>query len=378
MKFWEGEYAQLIEKLSHCSNIISIDIPSGIIANTGMEAGNAIHARYTLTMGYPKLGHFLNSGKDCSGILEVLDIGFKTESISSDNVHLIEAEDVKGLLHTPIENTHKYKQGKLLLICGSKGYAGAAILTAQGAIKTGTGIAKIVLPDSLYSIFENNVPEVITLPLPEYISGTLSAENNEQIIKQIHWSDAVVFGPGLTMDDAGNNWESQVLNNIDTPLVLDAAGFLPLVEGTLSISDLPKNCIITPHYNEFAQIFRREKGKVIADPVGMVKTIVSKLEGRVLVLKGPTTIIVSSSGEIFLNNRGSSLLATAGTGDVLSGIIGALLSQGYNIDNAAIIATWLHGECAREFSELSASKGLSASDLPYLLPAAWESILYVH
>ncbi|MDP6852430.1 MAG: NAD(P)H-hydrate dehydratase [Candidatus Marinimicrobia bacterium] len=374
----EGKYATVLEQLSLCSNIISIDIPSGIIANTGIDAGYAIQAQCTLTMGNPKLGHFFNTGKDYTGILEILDIGFKLEAVSKENIQLIEIDDIRDRLHAPMENTHKYKQGKLLLICGSKGYAGAALLTAQGAIKSGTGIAKMIIPESLYAIIENNVPEVITLPVPEFIPGSLSLENAERVTDELTWSDAMVFGSGLTMDMGENQWKAKILKETKIPLVLDAAGFLPLAEGNLSISELPDCCVLTPHYNEFAQIFKMDKESVTADPIKAVKNIISILEGRVLVLKGPTTIIVTSTGDILLNDHGNSLLATAGTGDVLSGVIGALLSNGYNSDDAAIIGTWLHGECAQQFSAFSSSKGLIASDLPYFLPAAWDSIQHVY
>jgi len=372
-----GKYKDIIDKLVNCPNIISIDIPSGIYCDNGLLAGANIQAAYTLAMGCPKVGHFFNDGLESSGEVHVLDIGFKPLSKSQSHLQLIDYEDIYGFAPVVSENAYKYNRGKLLTISGSKGYTGACILAIQAAMKTGIGIIKAVVPESLNMVFENKLIEAITILIQEHEVGTFTTENSNEILVEADWADAVAFGPGLRIDANSGEWMSQILRKLKKPLVLDASGFIPLIEKKIKISELPSETILTPHYSEFSRIFHLDIKHVINDPVSAVKGIIPFLDGRVLILKGATNIIVKSNGEVLLMNHGTSVLATAGTGDVLTGILAALLAQGEQVDEASLFGVYLHGECVHQYNKLVSSEGLTASDLPTMIPFSLEELKYV-
>ena len=374
----DGKYKKIIDLLIDCPNIISIDIPSGIYCDNGIMAGTNINAVYTLTMGYPKAGHFFNVGLDASGEVSVLDIGFKDISEPHSLLQLIDHEDICGQLPTYSENAHKYSRGKLVTISGSKGYTGACILAIQAAMKTGVGIVKAIIPKSLNVVLETILTEAITITIQDHDTGTFTTENSSDILLETDWADAVIFGPGLKTDANSGDWMAQILRKLEKPLVLDASGFLPLIENKMTIGELPPDSILTPHYAEFSRIFNLDLRKVMNDPISAVRGIIPKLENRVLILKGATNIIVNSGGDIFLMNHGTPALATAGTGDVLTGILGALLAQGEQLDEASLLAVYLHGECVHQFNKIISSMGLIASDLPAMLPYALKEVNHVH
>ncbi len=373
-----GKYNNIIDDLIDCPNIISIDIPSGIYCDNGIMAGTNINAVYTLTMGYPKVGHFFNQGLESSGEVRVLDIGFKPLSEPHSYLQLIDHEDVCGQLPVYSENIHKYSRGKLVTISGSKGYTGACILAIQAAMKTGVGIVKAIIPESLNVVLEAKLTEAITVPIQEHDTGNFTTENSSDILIETDWADAVLFGPGLKVDANAGDWMAQVLRKLEKPIILDASGFLPLIENKMTVCELPAETILTPHYAEFSRIFNLDIIQVINDPVSAVKDIIPILENRVLILKGATNIIVNTGGEILLMNHGTPTLATAGTGDVLAGIIGALLAQGEQLDEAGLLGIYLQGECVHQYNKLISSLGLIASDLPAMIPYTLDEVNHVH
>ena len=194
----------------------------------------------------------------------------------------------------------------------------------------------------------------------------------------MQWADAILFGPGLAAGKKSAEWMADILKKIQQPLVLDASGFLPLIEKKIQFGDLPPETILTPHYAEFSRIFNMDVKKVWEDPISAVREIISILGGRVLILKGATNIIVTSQGELLLMIYGTPLLATAGTGDVLSGILASAVVQGLSVDDAAIFGTYLHAECGYQYEEITSIMGLTATDLLLMIPYALESLKYVH
>jgi len=368
----EGIYKDVIDKLQDCPQVIAIDIPSGIFCDSGLMAGTNVLADFTLTMGYPKLGHYFNDGLESSGEIYILDIGFKPLLNPFKFIQQIEHDDTINIFPEFPENNHKYNRGKLICIAGSSGYTGAGILAVQAACKTGAGIIKIIIPHSLNSIFETNLIEAITIPLLDHNSGSLSNENINDILNEVKWAEVMLFGPGLNSENS--DWMTQVLSEINIPLVLDASGFKPLFEDTLNINELPLKTILTPHYSEFARIFNIDIKQVKENPISSVMQIISVLDGRVLVLKGATNIIVTSEGKVFLMNNGTSALATAGTGDVLSGILAALIAMGNSTDDAALFGPYLHGECVKQYKNIFNSKGITAAELQDMIPYTLESL----
>jgi len=374
----EGHYKTIIQKISEFPNIISIDVPSGIFSDSGRASENYIQAALTLSMGYPKLGHYFNAGLESSGDLFVLDIGFKPLNKTDNHIELIEFEDAALYAIAHAENIHKYNRGKVVSVAGSSGYTGACILAVGAAVASGAGIVKVLLPESLKYIYETSLIEPIMVAINDNSVGTFIPDNINMILTEIEWADTVLFGPGLQTDSTAVEWMAAVLKKIDKPLILDASGFQPLIDNKIKIDDLPAETILTPHFGEFSQIFNLKLQAIQENPIGSVKSIISNLNGRVLILKGGTNIIVTSEGKLLLMNHGTSTLATAGSGDVLTGILASITAQGLDMNEAAVYSTYLHAECAHQYSQNISGLGLTASDLIEMLPYAQADLNHIY
>jgi len=373
----EGNYKKVIQKISVFPHVISIDIPSGIYCDSGMASRNFIKAEYTLSMGYPKLGYYFNTGLESLGGLFILDIGYKPIKKTEDHINLIEFNDVQSCAPKHVKNTHKFTRGKVITIAGSSGYTGACILAVKAALTAGAGIIKVLVSESLRNLYESCLIESIMVSVDDYNKGTFMPEQIEEILTEIAWADSVLFGPGLKTDNKAVKWMTEILKKIDKPLILDASGFQPLINNKLEIDDLPELTILTPHLAEFCKIFNLNIEKTQGDPITAVKSIISDLNGRVLILKGPTNIIATAEGNLLLMDHGSPSLATAGTGDILTGILVAAISQGLDINEAAVYSTYLHAECAHQYCKKISDLGLTALDLIEMLPYAQEKLHYV-
>ena len=371
-----GKYKTSINALKRCPNIISIDIPTGIYSDSGKSAGAFINSKLTLSISNYKIGCFFNEGLEAVGQLINLDVGLRPyEKMITPDCYLLESNDILKFWPKYSKSIYKYSKGTLFVIAGSIGYTGACILSIKAAIKTGTGIVKMIVPKSLNSLFESLSIETITISVDDNNVGYFNDSNIDEIISNIKLANTILFGPGLRSDKHSADWKSQILKSINTNLILDASGFESLILKKNNLNDLPASTILTPHYSEFCQIFGFDITYVIQNTLESVKKIIPLLNKRILVLKGPITIIVTSEAEIYLINIGSRLLATAGTGDVLAGIISSLVSQGISLDNAALLGTYLHSKCSNIYKNKIASNGLIASDLINIIPLAIEKII---
>lgn len=370
-----GIFVDLIHQINQNENVISVDLPSGIYCDTGKTAGISIHADLTLTIGYPKIGHLLIDGVNSTGELHILDIGFTELQLETRTTQLLTIDDIAELIHPYPEDAHKYSKGKVGMYAGSIGMTGAGILSANSTLKVGAGISRMVVPKSLNSIFEENLIEVITEPLDDNNLGYLSIDNLDNLEKISKWCDCFVCGPGLSPKQESIKLIQSILKKYKKPLILDGAGFTPITNGLISIFELSQNTILTPHHAEFAAMFNISIDEVKDNPIGSVKGIISDLNGRVLILKGAPTIICNSFGKIEICNFGTPILATAGTGDVLSGILGGLVAQGYSIDDAARIGVFLHSTAGLIYADTISERGMFASDLLEFIPIAWQVLL---
>ena len=371
-----GKYKSLINALNKYPNIISIDIPSGIYSDSGKSAGAYINSKLTLSISNYKIGCFFNEGLEAVGKLINLDVGLRPyEKMLAPDCYLLENNDLLRFWPKYSKSINKYSRGSLFIIAGSIGYTGACILSIKAAIKTGTGIVKIIVPKSLNNLFESLSLETITISIDDNNVGYFNDNNTDEIISNIKLANTVLFGPGLRSDKHSVRWKSKILKSIKTNLILDASGFESLILKKNNLNDLPVSTILTPHYSEFCQIFGFDINYVIQNTLDSVKKIIPKLNNRILVLKGPISIIVTSEAKIYLINNGSRLLATAGTGDVLAGIISSLVSQGISLDNAALLGTYLHSKCSILYKNKIASNGLIASDLINIIPLSVEKLI---
>ena len=370
-----GMYRELIQLMNRHDHVIAVDMPSGILTDSGREAGVAVQADYTLTMGFAKYGHFLNDGLKNSGELHVLDIGFQALSPEDVQVTAISTKEIEDILRPFSVDTHKYKRGKVLSMCGSPGMTGAAILSIQAAYRSGCGMVRALVPNALNPIFETRLVETITLPVLDDPPGHWCSAHAGIISKLIPDHEALICGPGLGNQENIPHLVAEVLHaSQNIAVVLDASGFTALTEKVIRFDQLPRDIVLTPHQGEYARLFDCTVDELQEDPIAHLQSQQRRLQGRVLVLKGAPTLILLSSGKIRLLDQGNPLLATAGTGDILAGLIGGFLAQGYSPDDAAVLGVYFHGEAAQLFLDIYGTRGMIASDLLQLLPEVFPGV----
>jgi NAD(P)H-hydrate epimerase len=336
-----GKYAELIQKINESGiPVLSCDIPSGISADTGAVLRCAVQAAVTVTFNLPKTGQLLPPGTEYTGRLLVHDIGIPQEArntVDFDGEYVTE-ELVRQWLPKERLETHKGDYGKLLLLCGSTGYTGAAALAAKAALRTGAGLTYLGVPEAVYPILASKLEEPVVFPLSSNAQGCFSDDAVPEILKRLADMDACLLGPGIGRCAGTEAVLDAVLEHAACPVVLDADG-INLLEGHIDKLDRAKGpVVLTPHEGEF----RRLGGDPAKGRLAAAKAMAEKT-GAVVVLKGYRTITAVPDGRVYVNSTGNPGMATGGSGDVLSGILTCLLGQGMEPGQAAAAAVWLHG-----------------------------------
>ena len=343
--------------------ILSIDIPSGVNGDSGQISGSAVKADITVTLGFLKQGIVLEPGASLAGEITVADIGYPEEAFDKlkTDKKLINHTLAKQSLTPPLPDTYKHRQGKVLVIAGSIGFTGACCLTSNGALRTGAGLVIAAVPASLNIIYESKLTEVITAPLSDGGSGHFRLDDFAILEEKLEWCDTLIIGPGLGTDNESLDFAKAVLDKCSKPILIDADA-LRLFHGNLDLfGKLKSDFVITPHHGEAAQLLNVEKEVVAFDPFGFALEVSSKIGGTI-VLKGAPTL-VATDNSITANITGHQGLATGGSGDVLSGIIGSLMAQGLKPSDAAKLGALIHGEAADHLLDTHGYRGLIAEDL---------------
>mgnify|MGYP003957503553 CR=1 FL=1 len=352
------------------SQILSADIPSGLHADTGLVNPICVTANKTVTIGYPKIGMLHNDGPDASGEIVTADIGFPNLLEKKKDMHwsIFDDSDMKTLFPKLPRNSSKHSQGKVLLIAGSKGMTGAAVLAGIGAMRTGAGLVKACVPESLNTIFETKMTEVMTIPCEDHDLGRLQMDNIKLLKSAIKWCDCVVIGPGIGNHSSTKNMVEKIVVTSNIPMVIDADALEIFYDNDQLLSKVEAPFIITPHCGELSKILKVGKTHLENNFPEMASNLSKNING-VLVAKNAPTITLKGSHGIF-NPSGNSGLSTGGTGDVLSGMLGSLMAQGFDPFIASQIGVFLHGKaadiCARELGQ----RGMIASDLLNTIPKA--------
>lgn len=362
----EGIYENLVNLINESGKqVLSIDIPSGINSDTGQIMGVAIKATQTVTFGYLKAGLLLFPGAEYVGSLKLVDIGLP-EAPNASSRHLTTAEYVRNLLPKRPANSHKGTFGTVLSIAGSLSYRGAATLSSLTALRTGAGLSILATPKSI--IPELNTLEIIYKGLAETKSASIASTALSELAEEINKAHALIVGPGLSMDTDTVQFVHKLLPTINKPCIIDADGLNAIAENT-SIFPRNKEFVLTPHPKEFSRL----TGMSVEDI--QANRIESALKGArqfdcVIVLKGAHTIIANKDGRLFVNPTGNAGMATAGSGDVLSGIIGGLLAQGLNTFDAAVVGTYIHGLAGDIASQTIGETGFVAGEISSSVPHA--------
>ncbi len=361
--------------------ILSVDLPSGLDADTGHPLGTCIHADRTGTIGLPKKGLLVHPGAELAGELEIVDIGFPQQVIDVQNIKVnwTTEENAAEWLPPRSSASHKGSYGRVLVVAGSTGMTGAAALTSEAALRVGAGLVTLAIPKSLNPILEVKLSEVMTLPLPETNEGSLAESAATLILEYAEKTKSVVaIGPGLSQHPETVALVHQLINDnhksgIGLRMVVDADGLNALSQSTELISLLGEEAVLTPHLGEMARLTNISIPSLAADRISTAEEFAQK-HGVNLVLKGAPTITSDPNGNIWINSTGNPGMATAGMGDVLTGIIAGLMTQNIPSESAAILGIYLHGLAGDIAAESIGMHGLIAGDVLRSVPQAISSV----
>ena len=341
--------------------IIAVDIPSGLNADNGLVSPVAVKANVTITFGYGKIGLYLADGKDYAGEIQIEDIGFpkKALDIKKDiDCKLFTSQNAKEIITKVPSNTYKQDRGKVLIIAGCSGMTGAAILSTYGALRTGSGVTITVCPASLSNVYEKYILEGMTLSCNDNGKGYLTIDNYDEIMDKIEWADSLVIGPGLGLEKDTINLVAKLVNTVDKPIVLDADGLASFK----FLNGSQASLVITPHLGEFSKILNIDKKILLNDFIQLVKNFFTEFSGFAIIKHVPACVIHQQ--KMSINSSGNPGLATAGSGDVLSGVVASFISQKMDIYDACKLSSYLHGFAADNQIKHKGIRGLIASDLP--------------
>lgn len=279
----------------------------------------------------------------------------------------------KAVFNRP-DDSNKGTLGSLLCICGSYGMAGAAIMAGKAALRCGSGLLKIAVPKSIYPVCATNILESVYYPLEETSNGVISSKNTDFLLEMCEKSSAVVIGCGLSVCDDTKNLVQSVITNCEKPLVIDADALNCICNKPEFLKNLKAPAIITPHPGEMARLLHSTPKTVNSNRENTAINFAKKF-GVVTVLKGAGTIIASPDGEVYINHTGNSGMATGGSGDVLSGIIGSLLAQGASPINAAAAGVFLHGTIGDLAAEKLGKISMLPTDMIDMIPTAYLKLM---
>jgi NAD(P)H-hydrate epimerase len=351
--------------------IVAVDIPSGLDTDKGVPLGVAIQAEMTVALGYPKLGEVTYPGLNFVGDLVVADIGIDSNAVAevAPNTELLDAQAIRWLLPRRSADTHKGTYGHLLVVAGSRGKTGAAILACRAAMRAGAGLVTLAGPRSLNSIFASSLVEVMTEPLRENSNEEMEPLGDQDWRSLLERKNALLFGPGIGVNETTQNSLRWLLRNLDMPWVIDADGLSTLALELGRLRRAKTAPILTPHPGEMARLLGKASSAVNADRVGIARSFAVEHRCHV-VLKGARTVIATADGKVFINPTGNPGMASGGMGDVLAGILAAFLGQGLLPEDAMKLGAYVHGFVGDRVAETKGEIGLIASDIIDGLPAA--------
>lgn len=343
------------------AKIISVDIPSGIDSSTGAVCKNCIRADFTIAISTLKYGHILPPSNDYCGETVVADIGIPKDCYGNEYAKTIEFEDVKACFKRRNKNSNKGTFGRQLNICGSYKMFGAAVIAAQSALRSGAGLVKLMLPKSVYPLAASHLIQPIFEPAEETEEGTFSYRAIKETDKQLKWANSIVFGCGIGVNNDTRALTEYVLRNAKSPVILDADG-INCINSSISIfKEIKVPVVLTPHPGEMSGLTSKTIAEIQEERIKTAKAF-ARENKVILVLKGANTVVTDGE-KVFVNVTGNPSMAMGGTGDMLSGMIGAFVSQGMAPLDAAKSAVYIHGLCADRASKELSLRGILVSDM---------------
>jgi NAD(P)H-hydrate epimerase len=369
-------YADIINYINKSEVIVaSVDLPSGLSADTGTIIGPSITADITVTFAYPKLALVLPPAEEKAGKIVVADIGMPPEIVENQDeiTEFIDEELAYNLLPMRKADSHKGDYGHLLVIAGSIGKTGAASMTGEAALRTGAGLITVATAASLNPILENKLTEVMTEPLAETPHQTISLKALDKVLELAQKMDAMALGPGLSQNRETQKFVQELIKQTTIPLILDADGINAFASCPQLLKGDSRALIVSPHPGEMARLIDCNAKEVQQDRLGICRRFAQE-HSIYVVLKGYRTVISTPEGKLFINGSGNPGMASGGTGDILTGMLGGFLVQKINIIDALILGVYMHGLAGDLASDSVGAYSLAATDLLEFLPDAFNYI----
>ncbi|MGI5958701.1 MAG: NAD(P)H-hydrate dehydratase [Massiliimalia sp.] len=379
-----GISAQIIDRANHSFGTkVAVDIPSGISGDNGKHAVVWFHADCTLALGAYKKAHEISESREKCGELELIDIGIPDEAYDGLELDVIDLNQamIRAMLPERDPDSNKGSYGKLLNIAGSVGMGGAALMCTQAALRSGAGLVTLAAPRCIIQSGFPHIMEATGMPLPESPEGTISEKCRFDLSGKLNQMSACVLGCGLGQNEGVTRLVSHLIQESQVPMVLDADGLNSVASGINPetqcidiIKEAQCNLILTPHPGEMARLTGMTITQIQSNRVKTAHDFAVKYQVT-LVLKGHNTIVALPDGSVYRNPTGNAGMARGGSGDILAGMIGAFLAQGFGERNAALLGVYLHGLAGDLCAEQYTQYAMTAGDLIRFIPEAFEQVL---
>jgi hydroxyethylthiazole kinase-like uncharacterized protein yjeF len=363
-----GLYRDVIGLINESGKtVFSVDIPSGVHGDTGQVMGTAVRADYTVTFGLPKIGNLLFPGYDLGGKLYVSHISFPPAIYDADTLKVA----VDHSLRLPVrdKNAHKADLGKMLFIAGAPSYYGAPYFAALSFLKAGGGYSRLAAPKSIVPFIATKGSEIVFVPQAETDAGGMALRNKRSLLELSERMDMVIIGPGLSTEGEVQQLARELVEEIDKPLLIDGDGITALCQDLEIIRERKAATVLTPHLGEMSRIMGTSVGDINLDKIGILQRTARELNATI-VLKGAHSQIGYPDGHVFINMSGNPGMATAGSGDVLTGTIAAMFGLGLTLRQAVRKGVFIHGLAGDLAVEDKGEDGITAQDILDYLPLA--------
>ncbi len=370
-----GHFGAVVETINDSgASVVAVDLPSGLSADNGWIAGPAVDADLTVTFAAPKLCHTFPPACELIGELSVVDIGIPEAAIDAveSALELITPEECAFALEPREADTHKGSYGRVLIIAGAPGMAGAAALTARGALRGGAGLVTVGAPDSVAEIVASLVAEALVRPHAADSDGGLGLAAKAGLTALAGAADVIAVGPGVGTSEETQQLVRELVVESPAPVVLDADGLNAFGGDPEVLREIGPPCVLTPHPGELARLLGMSTADVQADRLAAVRTLAER-SGAIVILKGYRSLVCDPQRTVAINPTGNPGMATGGSGDVLTGLLAALIGQGMEPFAAARLGAFLHGEAGDIAAERVGEISLIASDIVDALPDAFSN-----
>ncbi|MCK9555091.1 NAD(P)H-hydrate dehydratase [bacterium] len=355
--------------------VVSVDVPSGLDALSGLPCGTSVKADVTVTMGLPKIGLLYEKASAYTGKMIVADIGYPDEiyNMSHSRVEVMTPSEAKSFIPKRFCPSDKRSYGHVFIVSGSSLYTGAGIMCARASMRAGAGLVTLGVPESLLSVYQSRLIEEMPFPLKEKSHGILGFKALPQILNWTQRADAAVIGPGLSVDSETMALVRDVIKYSTGKIVLDADAITAVSENADVLNFSGAETVLTPHAGEMARLCGCTREEVEANRWELALEVAEK-RNTTVVLKGARTVIAGKNGSLFVNITGNPGMATGGSGDALAGIIGSLIAQGLGSFNASVFGVFLHGVAGDIAASKKGEISLIASDIISSIPDAYNML----